>query len=226
VRQGYGEYDFTYVFTSLFNFATTDLSAFYFDIRKDVLYCDSKESFRRRAARTVIDALFTRIVTWLAPLLCFTMEEAWTTRYGMEGSVHLETFSKTPEEWTNEALLEKWNRVRALRRVVTGALEIARRDKIIGASLEAAPTLYVEEEGDARLFDDEGLAEIAITSGAKIVKGPAPPDAFRLPDVPGVGVVFAHASGEKCARCWMILPEVGTKPKHDDLCNRCAEAVG
>ena len=84
VRQGYGEYDFTYVFTTLFNFATTDLSAFYFDIRKDVLYCDSKESFRRRAARTVIDALFTRIVTWLAPLLCFTMEEAWTTRYGME----------------------------------------------------------------------------------------------------------------------------------------------
>ena len=94
VRQGYGEYDFTHVFTTLFNFATTDLSAFYFDIRKDVLYCDSKESFRRRAARTVIDALFTRIVTWLAPLLCFTMEEAWTTRYGMERSVHLELFPK------------------------------------------------------------------------------------------------------------------------------------
>jgi isoleucyl-tRNA synthetase len=226
VRQGYGEYDFTYVFTSLFNFATTDLSAFYFDIRKDVLYCDSRESFRRRAARTVIDALFTRIATWLAPLLCFTMEEAWTTRYGVERSVHLETFEKTPEEWTNEALLEKWDRVRALRRVVTGALEIARRDKVIGASLEAAPTLYVEDEGDARLFDEAGLAEIAITSGAKIVRGPAPPDAFRLPDVTGAGVVFAHAQGEKCARCWMILPEVGTNPKHDDLCNRCAEAVG
>jgi len=226
VRQAYGEYDFTYVFTSLFNFATTDLSAFYFDIRKDVLYCDSKESFRRRAARTVIDALFTRIVTWLAPLLCFTMEESWTTRYGMETSVHLETFPKTPEEWTNELLLEKWERVRALRRVVTGALEIARRDKVIGASLEAAPILYVEDEADARLFDEAGLAEIAITSGATIVRGPAPAGAFRLTDVTGVGVVFGHAQGQKCARCWMILPEVGANPKHDDLCNRCAEAVG
>jgi len=226
VREGYAEYDFTYVFTTLFNFATTDLSAFYFDIRKDVLYCDSKESFRRRAARTVIDALFTRIVSWLAPLLCFTMEEAWTTRHGMEKSVHLEIFPKTPEEWTNEALLAKWSRIRALRRVVTGALEIARRDKVIGASLEAAPTLYVQDEGDANLFDDSGLAEIAITSGAKIVKGEAPADAFRLPDVPGVAVVFAHARGTKCARCWMVLPEVGTNPAHDDLCNRCAEAVG
>jgi len=226
VREGYAEYDFNRVFTILFNFATTDLSAFYFDIRKDVLYCDSKESFRRRAARTVIDALFTRIVAWLAPLLCFTMEEAWTTRYGMEKSVHLEVFPKTPEDWTNEILLEKWNRVRALRRVVTGALEIARRDKVIGASLEAAPTLYVEDEADAHLFDEEGLAEIAITSGAAIVRGSAPADAFRLPDVPGAGVVFAHAKGEKCARCWMILPEVGTNPAHADLCNRCAEAVG
>ena len=123
-------------------------------------------------------------------------------------------------------MLTKWELIRSLRRVVTGALEIARRDKVIGASLEAAPTLYVEDEADARLFDDEGLAEIAITSGATIVKGPAPPDAFRLADVPGVGVVFAHAQGMKCARCWMILPEVGTNPKHDDLCNRCAEAVG
>jgi isoleucyl-tRNA synthetase len=226
VRRGYADYDFTYVFTALFNFATTDLSAFYFDIRKDVLYCDSKESFRRRAARTVIDALFTRIVSWLAPLLCFTMEEAWTTRYGIERSVHLELFPKTPEEWTNEVLLEKWSRVRALRRVVTGALEIARRDKVIGASLEAAPILYVEDEGDARLLDDEGLAEIAITSGAKIIRGSAPADGFRLPDVSGAQVVFAHAKGEKCARCWMILPEVGTNRKHADLCNRCAEAVG
>ena len=109
---------------------------------------------------------------------------------------------------------------------MTGALEIARRDKVIGASLEAAPTLYVEGEADARLFNDEGLAEIAITSGATIVRCPAPEGAFRLSDVPGAGAVFAHANGEKCARCWMILPEVGKNPKHEDLCNRCAEAVG
>ncbi len=225
VRAGYAEYDFNRVFTLVFNFATTDLSAFYFDIRKDALYCDVKTSTRRRAARTVIDALFTRIVTWLAPLLCFTMEEAWTTRYGAEASVHLEVFPEVGEDWENDALLQKWNRVRALRRVVTGALEIARAAKTIGASLEAAPTLYVEDEGDVRLFGDVSLSEIAITSGAKIVQGVAPADAFRLADVAGAGVVFAHADGAKCGRCWMVLPEVGSHPEHPDLCNRCAAAV-
>ncbi|HXJ00960.1 MAG TPA: zinc finger domain-containing protein [Micropepsaceae bacterium] len=120
----------------------------------------------------------------------------------------------------------KWNRVRALRRVVTGALEIARRDKVIGASLEAAPTLYVEDAGDVALFEAMSLAEIAITSDAKIVHGKAPENAFRLADVPGAGVVFALAEGEKCARCWMVLKEVGSHPNHRDLCNRCSEAVG
>ena len=226
VRQFYAEYDFTRVFTTVFNFATTDLSAFYFDIRKDALYCDAKTSTRRRAARTVIDALFTRIVAWLAPLLCFTMEEAWTTRYGADESVHLQLFPDAPAEWANEALLAKWARVRNLRRVVTGALEIARAGKLIGASLEAAPTLYVEDEADARLLDASGLAEIAITSDARIVHGKPPENAFALPDVPGVGAVFDLASGTKCGRCWMILPEVGTNAAHPDLCNRCADAVG
>jgi isoleucyl-tRNA synthetase len=226
VRAGYSAYDFNRVFTTLFNFATTDLSAFYFDIRKDVLYCDSRKSLRRRAARTVIDALFTRIVTWLAPILCFTMEEAWTTRYGADESVHLQLFPPPGEDWANDALLTKWDRVRALRRVVTGALEIARRDKVIGASLEAAPILYVEHEGDVRLLEDVDLAEIAITSDAKIVHGPAPNGAFRLNDVAGAAVVFAHAEGNKCARCWMILPEVGSHAEHPDLCNRCTDAVG
>ncbi len=226
VRAGYSDYDFTKVFTTLFNFATTDLSAFYFDIRKDVLYCDSKYSQRRRAALTVIDALFTRLVIWLAPVLCFTMEEAWTTRFGMDESVHLQVFAPVGDGWANTALVAKWDRVRALRRVVTGALEIARRDKVIGASLEAAPTLYVEDESDVRLFDEVGLAEIAITSGAKIVHGPAPDGAFRLNDVPRVAVVFAHADGHKCGRCWMVLPEVGSHAEHPDLCNRCTDAVG
>jgi isoleucyl-tRNA synthetase len=226
VRAGYEEFDFTRVFSLVFNFATTDLSAFYFDIRKDVLYCDSRASFRRRAARTVIDALFTRIVTWLAPMLCFTMEEAWTTRYGTDASVHLQVFPKPEDDWANEALLAKWNRVRALRRVVTGALEIARRDKLIGSSLEAAPILYVEDEGDARLLDEEDWAEITITSGFRIVHGKVPDNAFRLPDVPGAGVVFEVAQGTKCARCWMVLLEVGSNPAHPDLCNRCADAVG
>jgi len=173
----------------------------------------------------VLDALFNRVVAWLAPVLAFTMEEAWTTRYGPDESVHLNDFPETPALWKNEALLEKWTRIRTLRRVVTGALEIARRDKIIGASLEAAPTLYVEDPADAALFDTVSLAEIAITSAAKVVVGNAPPDAFGLPDVPGAAVVFAHAEGAKCARCWMILPEVGSIAACPDLCNRCASAV-
>ena len=225
VDEAYAKFDFNGVFTNLFNFATTDLSAFYFDVRKDVLYCDAKGSIRRRAARTVLDGLFRHLVTRLAPLLCFTMEEAWTTRFGDDSSVHLELFPHVPEEWRNENLVTSWARIRTLRRVVTGALELARKDHVIGASLEAAPVLYVEDERDVALIDDHDFAEIAITSAAKIVKGRAPEGAFALSEVPGAAVVFDRATGGKCARCWMILPEVGHQPEYDDLCRRCADAV-
>jgi isoleucyl-tRNA synthetase len=226
VRAHYESYDFTRVFSAVFNFATNDLSALYFDIRKDVLYCDKRSSVRRRAARTTIDALFNHLVTWLAPLLCFTMEEAWTTRYGADDSVHLHRFPKTPAEWRNEALLTTWERVRDLRRVVTGALELRRAAKEIGSSLEATPTLFVETAEDAGLFAHVDLAEIAITSGARVEIGKGPAEAFRLPDVAGAAVVFALADGKKCGRCWMVLPEVGTVPGHTDLCRRCTDAVG
>jgi isoleucyl-tRNA synthetase len=225
VKKGYAEYDFNRVFNALFNFCTNELSAFYFDIRKDALYCDKATSVRRRASRTVTDEAFRRLVTWLAPVLCFTMEEAWTLRYP-EQSVHLQLFPQTPAGWENAALIEKWNRVRTLRRVVTGALEIARRDKVIGASLEAAPVLYLADEADVALLKGINLAEIAITSGAHVATGEGPADAFRLGDVAGAAVTFHHAEGDKCARCWMILPEVGKVPEHADLCHRCADAVG
>jgi isoleucyl-tRNA synthetase len=153
------------------------------------------------------------------------MEEAWVTRFGADSSVHLETFFQTPLEWVNEGLLAKWSRVRSLRRLVTGALEIARRDKTIGASLEASPVLFVESEKDAALFDTIDLAELCITSSARIEVGHAPEGAFRLSDVGGAASLFGRADGEKCGRCWMVLPEVGKHPEHDDLCNRCAEAV-
>src|ERR1700678_343762 len=226
VRAGYAVYDFNGVFAALFNFATNDLSAFYFDIRKDSLYCDSKSTSRRKATRTVIDEIFRRVVTWFAPILCFTMEEAWLLRFpGEKDSVHLQLFPQTPDGWVDHALIEKWNRVRALRRVVTGALEIARRDKVIGASLEASPVLYVSDAHDAKLFDTVDLAEIAITSGAAVRQEEPPADAFRLTDVPGAAAVFLRADGHKCARCWMVLPEVGTVPGHEDLCRRCSAAI-
>jgi isoleucyl-tRNA synthetase len=226
VRAGYAEFDFNRVFAALFNFCTNDLSAFYFDIRKDILYCDRQDAPRRRAVRTVLDEIFRRVVTWLAPILCFTMEEAWLLRFpGEHESVHLQTFLATPHDWPNAVLVEKWNRIRALRRVVTGALEIARRDKLIGASLEAAPALFVADAKDAQLIDAAGLAELCITSHAEIVVGEGPAEAFRLPDVAGAAALFRPAQGKKCARCWMILPEVGTVAGHDDLCKRCADAV-
>jgi isoleucyl-tRNA synthetase len=226
VRKGYAEYDFNRVFSALFTFCTNELSAFYFDIRKDALYCDPKQASRRRAVRTVLDELFRRIVTWLAPLLCFTMEEAWLLRFpGEKDSVHLQLFQSAPANWSDPVLVEKWNRVRTLRRVVTGALEIARRDKVIGASLEASPVLYVVNGSDAALFESIDLAEIAITSSAMVEIGEGPADAFRLAEVAGAAAVFLPAQGNKCARCWMVLPEVGTVPAHDDLCRRCSAAV-
>ena len=227
VRTGYTGYDFNRVFAALFNFCTNDLSAFYFDIRKDALYCDAISSTRRRAARTVLDETFRRVVTWFAPILCFTMEEAWLLRFpGEESSVHLEVFPETLAGWANPKLLAKWERIRSLRRVVTGVLEIARRDKVIGASLEAAPVLYLGDGADRALFEGVDLAEIAITSAARIEAGQGPEEAFRLPDVAGAAAIFRPAEGAKCARCWMILPEVGHQPDHLDLCRRCAEAVG
>jgi isoleucyl-tRNA synthetase len=226
VRVSYQQYDFNGAFVALFNFCTNDLSALYFDIRKDSLYCDGADNVRRRATRTVLDEIFRRVVTWFAPILCFTMEEAWLLRFpGENESVHLKTFPETPIEWANPSLIEKWSRIRALRRVVTGVLELARRDKKIGASLEAAPVLYVTDPGDAALFESVDLAEIAITSAASVKIGALPDEAFHLPDVPGAGAQFAIAHGAKCARCWMVLPEVGTVAEHEDLCRRCSAAV-
>ncbi|MBI3677226.1 MAG: isoleucine--tRNA ligase [Proteobacteria bacterium] len=224
VRDGYRHYDFNRVYSTVFSFCTNELSAFHFDVRKDALYCDARTALRRRAVRTVIDECFRRVVTWLAPILCFTMEEAWLLRFPGEDSVHLHTFPETPKSWKNDVLVAKWDRIRTLRRVVTGALEIARRDKVIGASLEARPVLFVSPD-DAKLLEGLDLGEIAITSHAVVSTHEPPADAFRLPDVEGVAAVFHHAQGDKCARCWMILPEVGQNPKHSDLCNRCSDAV-
>jgi isoleucyl-tRNA synthetase len=225
VREAYRVFDYNRVTATLFNFLTNDLSAFYFDIRKDVLYCDARAAVRRRAARTVMDEVFRRVVTWFAPILCFTMEEAWLSRFPESESVHLETFFDVPAAWKNSALIEKWKRVRELRRVVTGALELERAAKKIGASLEAAPTLYVADAADAEILRSFPFDEVAITSGIRIVEGEAPADAFALPDVKGVAVSATASEGGKCARCWRVLTEVGTHKDHPDVCNRCDAAL-
>jgi isoleucyl-tRNA synthetase len=226
VRAGYARYDFQGVFTKLFTFATTELSQIYFDVRKDSLYCDAPSSLRRRAARTVLDLLFHRLTTWLAPVLVFTMEDVWLSRFPEAGtSVHLLDIPETPSAWLNPALAAKWEGIRAARRVVTGALEVQRTAKVIGASLEAAPVVHVADTAILAALKSVNFAELCITSAIQLTGDEAPAEAFRLPEVGGVGVVFERAMGEKCQRCWQILPEVGQQ-KHPHTCKRCSEALG
>ncbi|MDO5613163.1 MAG: isoleucine--tRNA ligase [Paracoccus sp. (in: a-proteobacteria)] len=226
VRRGYDSYDFQGVFQTLFQFCTLDLSAFYFDIRKDALYCDGPDSARRRAVRTVLDILFHRLVTWLAPILPFTMEDVWLARFpSQDDSVHLHDFPTTPADWLNEPLAAKWELVRRARRVVTAALEIKRSDKVIGASLEAAPVVHIRDEATLAALKSVNFHDICITSGIHLTDDPLPAEAFRLPEIPGIGVVFETADGEKCQRCWKILPDVGTHA-HPGTCARCNQVLG
>ncbi|WP_299943638.1 isoleucine--tRNA ligase [uncultured Ruegeria sp.] len=224
VRQGYAAFDFQGVFSAVFNFATVDLSSFYFDVRKDALYCDG-DSLRRRAARTVLDMLFHRLTTWLAPVLVFTMEEVWLERFPSEdSSVHLMDFPETPADWRHEELEASMAKVRRVRRAVTAALEIQRQDKVIGSSLEAAPIVHVEDVETRDLLATFDVDDMCITSGLTVSGDPSPAEAFRVPEIEGVGVVFEKAEGEKCQRCWKILPDVG-RHTHAGVCGRCDEAL-
>jgi isoleucyl-tRNA synthetase len=225
VRTGFDAYDFQGVFQALFQFATVDLSAFYFDIRKDALYCD-KGSLNQRAALTVLDILHSRLTSWLAPILVFTMEEVWLERHaGEDASLHLQDFPDTPADWLDEPLAAKWAQIRQARRAVTAALEVQRTDKVIGASLEAAPVVHVRDPELLKILKSVDFDDICITSDVSLTADPSPAEAFRLPEVDGVGVVFERAEGEKCQRCWKILPDVGTH-KHAGVCARCDEALG
>jgi isoleucyl-tRNA synthetase len=226
VRQAYADFDYKRIFAALTTFMTSDLSAFYFDIRKDALYCDPISSVTRKACLTVLDHLFRCTVTWLAPMLPFTTEEAWLSRHpSANGSVHLELFPDVPPAWRDDALAEKWRKVRTVRRVVTGALEIARAGKRIGSSLEADPFVYVSDPDLFAALVDIDLAEIAITSAATLVEAEGPEGAFRADDVKGVAVEVRLAEGTKCARSWKILPSVGSDPHYPSLSPRDAKAM-
>ncbi len=226
MRESYAAFDYKKIVAQLSSFMTGDLSAFYFDIRKDALYCDAPSSITRKAALTVIDAIFERTIVWLAPILTFTAEEAWLDRYrDMDSSVHLQTFPTTPGDWHDDVLAARWKTIRRIRGVVTGALEIERAQKRIGSSLEAAPTVYVSDQQALALLKDIELAEICITSGLSLVEGEGPADAFRLADVPGIAVVPKRADGIKCARSWKISLEVGSDPQFPDVTPRDAAAL-
>jgi isoleucyl-tRNA synthetase len=213
IRASVQSYDWTGVYPELHNFCASDLSAFYFDVRKDAVYCDRPDSLRRRAARTVLDHLHRCLTTWLAPVLCFTAEEAWGARFPDAESVHLQLFPALPHAWRDDPLAAKWQTIRAIRRRITVPIEEARRANTLGAALQAAVTLPLAPD-EAELLSADEWAEIALVSAVHPVGG-NPDDLATV----------ALAPGSKCARCWRVLPEVGHQPGHPALCIRCADAV-
>ncbi|PLK71945.1 isoleucine--tRNA ligase [Rhizobium sp. TH135] len=225
VRKGYDEFDFKRIVRALSDFANVELSAFYFDIRKDTLYCDAPSSLKRRSALFVIRKLFDCLVLWFAPMMPFTTEEAWLSRDPNAESVHLEQFPTVPGDWSNEAVAEKWKGVRAVRRAVTGALEIERKEKRIGSSLEAAPVVHVADAELLKALDGLDFAEICITSDIQVVAGEGPDEAFRLDDGTKVAVEPKLAEGTKCARSWKITRDVGSDPEYPDVSARDAQAL-
>jgi isoleucyl-tRNA synthetase len=228
VRAGYDGFDFKRIAKSLLDFMNVELSAFYFDVRKDALYCEPQSSVKRKAALQTVRHLFECLVKWWAPMLPFTTEEAWLDRNPDAQSVHLTQFPEIPGEWRDVELAAKWQKIRQVRRVVTGALEIARAEKRIGSSLEAVVAVSVAEAELAKLIETVDLAEIAITSGIELVVGDGPADAFRLDDAPGISAVVLRAEDKgltRCARSWRWTNDVGSDPAFPDVSARDAVAL-
>ncbi|MBU6418723.1 MAG: class I tRNA ligase family protein, partial [Proteobacteria bacterium] len=212
--EGRQVHDWAGVYPAIHHFCATDLSAFYFDIRKDSLYCDARSSHTRKSCRSFLDILFRCLTTWLAPALPFTAEEAWVARYGAEASVHLEQFEGISEIWRNSDLDRKWWQIRNQRAQITPLIENLRREKVIGSSLEVRVVACPSINDGSPMLTAEQWAEVAIVSQ------------FELDSSAKDGTFEVHrAEGQKCERCWRVLPEVGANAKHPTLCQRCCEAV-
>ncbi len=212
-------YDLSRYFNTIYNFCASDLSSFYFDIRKDCLYCDSKDNTKRKAYRKIIDTVFHYVIRWLAPIMVYTTEDAWLSRFGEGTSVHLEDFLTPPKEWKNITLNENIKNVKLIRRSINAALEIARKNKMIGSSLQAKVSLYAPLELLYRK-DNSFWEEIAITSQFEIIETKAPQEAFVLDEFPSVAVLISLAQGEKCERCWKI-----SKLNANRICDRCQKVL-
>ncbi len=223
-------YEFQKMLTALHNFCAKDLSAFYFDVNKDNLYCNLVDGEDRRATQTVLNHVFYYLCHWFAPILSFTTEEAWLSKNNvemtdMETSIHLSVIEATPSEWEDKELSEKWGKIFETRRVVTGAIELQRAEKIIRSSLEAKPVIYLKDEALKTLLEENLFHDVCITSGMDFVIGDAPADAYKLDDIPDIAVVIEKANGDKCERCWKYTDDVGSDSNHPEICHRCANAV-
>ncbi len=227
VRTSCQNFEFHTLYTEIHNFCANDLSAFYLDIRKDSLYCDEIENQKRRACQMILNDLFDFLTSWLAPFLCFTAEEAWLARYREtteNGSVHLGAFPEVPDEWCDPELGRKWKKIRTVRRVVTGALELERTEKRIGSSLQASPIIFTSKE-NIDLFTGLEPSEIFITSGSSFSCDPPPINSFSIDGVNEVNVEIMMSSGTKCERCYQFKDDIGHDKDHPTVCVRCAKAV-
>ena len=205
------------IYKELLFFCSNDLSSFYFDIRKDCLYCDGRISQKRKSCRSTLKIIFNFLTTWFAPILCFTAEEAWLSdNFNHKESIHLQTFPKVDKKWNDKKLGEKWKEIINVRKIVTSAIEIEREKKIIGSSLEASAEIVVPKK-IKDYFNDINLNDLFIISSAKIVNKLSG-DTFSLDGVNEIMVKIKKAEGSKCERCWVISKEV---KNNKNLCNRC-----
>lgn len=229
VRKAYADYRFQDVVRPVMEFCSNDLSALYFDIRKDSLYCDRPDAIRRRAARTVMHEVFMRLTAWLAPLTPFTMEEAWGTRYPDAGSNCARLIPETPAAWQDSGEKTRWKAIERVLLVTNGALEIDRREKRIGTGLDAALFVYVTDEQISFAFegfDQQEIADIFRVSQVQLVQGSPPANAFQMAEVLNVAAVVQPITDHpKCARSWRRVPDIGSDPVHPELSARDADAV-
>ena len=211
LRQNIADFDFNSYVATISAFANADLSAFYFDIRKDSLYCDAADAVKRRAARTVFDLLLNALTKWLAPVLVFTAEEAWLSRFPDAASVHLEVFAPVGDDWLDGSVSHKWNRLRELRLLATNAIEPMRREKLVGSSNQVALSFAAVSAEDRALIAGVDFAEICIVATVAVT------DADE-----GVSVVAAPSDLARCDRCWRHLADVAPET---GICGRCSDVL-
>ena len=219
INKGITTFNFHLIFITLLNFCSNDLSAFYFDIRKDSIYCDSINSKKRRSSRTLLDIIYNHLIRWLAPSISFTCEEAWKAR-GNESSIHLEDFLQVAPKHENNKINDKWTSVKNIRRVITGALEKKRAEKIIGSSLEAQIKIYLNDD-IRKIVSDISFDEICITSSYEILSYDKNISGFTLEEVEGVCIIVEKIKGKKCNRCWKYKKTLNAK----EICDRCEEVL-
>lgn len=227
LKKSIKELDFSKFYIELHNFCSNDLSAFYFDIRKDTVYCDRTGDPKRQACLQVMTELFVCLVHWLAPVLSFTAEEAWKTYNPDADSIHLGQFPAIPLIWKDIQLEKKWKKIQLLRKTITEAIEIERVAKTIGSSLECEALIYSGDIDVIKMLETVDMAELAIVSNVMLMNAQPPLNAIINEEL-DIGVVAKKTTGLKCERCWKISPKVvslQTEYGTIHLCGRCEKAI-